>query len=470
MRPGMIVGDSNPVEQALPARAVPETPALFAQSPTRYALFMLTRPTHLALLALAVLTSPALAQRAANPWTPPDTTKLPAPATPDERAPDDPARIFDAINRSVELLLARQEDMDAGDKPAPQTKVAGSEWPYEGVYRVNRQIPLGYRIGGTSIAATCLLRAPGYTNDPNRKHALARAVAFICQRMRDPLMSVDTYTAGYDVRGWGYTCALAFLLELKAAKAIPADSADTVESTITWTIDAIQRTEIPTVGGWNYAREPGADTPCPASPFMTGPTLQALFEAKKQGCAIDDAVLTRALDALERCRSATGSYAYSADTPAATGRPEPVPGSVGRMLAGEIALYLAGRSDPSRIRGALDAFFAHWAWLDQRRAKTGTHMGPYGVAPYYFYYAHLAAAQAIELLPRSKGDLDRKDYRRRLAQLLFSVQLEDGSWNDRVFPRTANYGTSIAAMSLLMPSSPPLARMTPTPPPDAEPR
>ena len=43
-----------------------------------------------------------------------------------------------------------------------------------------------------------------------------------------------------------------------------------------------------------------------ASPFMTGPSLQALFEAKKQGYEVDDGVVVRAIRALERCRGSTG--------------------------------------------------------------------------------------------------------------------------------------------------------------------
>jgi hypothetical protein len=49
---------------------------------------------------------------------------------------------------------------------------------------------------------------------------------------------------------------------------------------------------------------------------------------------------------------------------------------------------------------------------------------------------------------------ERAEYRRRINELLFSVRLEDGSWNDRVFPRTANFGTSMATMALLMPELP----------------
>src|SRR5205823_6084915 len=117
----------------------------------------------------------------------------------------------------------------------------------EGVYRVRGQIPIGYRVGGTALAATCLLRAPGYDKDPNRQQAIARAVSFICEQTKHPLLSADDYDGGYDVRGWGYTCALGFLLELKAAKAVPAEPKETaehIETTIKWAIDSIQKTEI----------------------------------------------------------------------------------------------------------------------------------------------------------------------------------------------------------------------------------
>jgi hypothetical protein len=34
---------------------------------------------------------------------------------------------------------------------------------------------------------------------------------------------------------------------------------------------------------------------------------------------------------------------------------------------------------------------------------------------------------------------------------------EDGTWNDRVFDRTANFGTAMAIMALMMPDTPPPA-------------
>ena len=115
------------------------------------------------------------------------------------------------------------------------------------------------------------------------------------------------------------------------------------------------------------------------------------------------------------------------------------------MLVTETTLLLAGRSSVANVRGAVDAFIVNWDWLNQRRAKPGTHEGPYHIAPYYFYYAHYYAAQAVEMLPKG----EQAEYRRRINELLLATRQEDGSWNDRVFPRTANFGTSMAVMAVV---------------------
>lgn len=407
------------------------------------------RPFLAAACGAAFLASlvPAKAQPA--PTTPPKDAAQPNEAA--REAKPKTLKAEDVAAATVALLLKMQEAMDK-DGPV-------AEWPYEGVYRVSRQIPIGYRVGGTSISATTLLRCPGYDRDEARQAAVLRAAEFVCAQTRHPLMSAEAYDGGYDVRGWGYSYALAFLLELKSRKALPAEPPErvrSVEDTIVWCIAALTRTEIPEAGGWNYARPPGKEAVAPASAFMTGPTLQALFEARRQGYAVDEQVMLRALAALERQRTQTGSYPYAGDA-ARQRNPEPVAGSVGRMLVGECTLYLAGRSDQARVRAALDSFLAHWDRLEERRAKTGTHEGPFGIAPYYFYYAHYYAAQAIEMLPRA----DRAEYRRKLVALLARTRADDGSWNDRVFPRSANYGTAMSTMALFMPETPEPARYAP---------
>ena len=97
------------------------------------------------------------------------------------------------------------------------------------------------------------------------------------------------------------------------------------------------------------------------------------------------------------------------------------------------------------VRGALDAFFTHWEWLESRRQKTGTHVPPFNVAPYYFMFAHRYAAQCVEMLPAA----EREEYRRRYLLTLWKSREADGSWNDRVFKRSAGYGTAMAVMGMV---------------------
>lgn len=244
------------------------------------------------------------------------------------------------------------------------------QWPYEGVYRVRGDIPVGYRIGGTAIAVVALLNAPGYADDKPRQEAVARAVAFVCTAREHADMSIEHYEAGYDVRAWGYIEGVLCLCRLKQAGAVPAGQEAAVEDALRWYLAALQKIEMPKTGGWNYARPPGAATPGAPSPFMTGPALQALFEAAALGYPVDPAVVERGLTVLEKARMASGSVIYSgqADEKSVDRLGNATPGAVGRMNCTESVLMLAGRSTPDRVRAAVDAFIVHWGWLDQRRA------------------------------------------------------------------------------------------------------
>jgi hypothetical protein len=364
-----------------------------------------------------------------------------------------PIAIRGAAVDSRALLLRMQE-------PFAENPVR-AEWPYEGVYRVRGRIPYGYRVGGTSIVARALLEAPGYATDPERRDAVARALEFVLGAIREPLMSPDPaiYKAGYDVRGWGHCYGLRFLVALERANAIPTDRDTLVREAIRWYVRALESTEIPEVGGWNYARDPGLETPCRSSPFMTASCLFALYEAKAAGYEVSDAVLDRALDLLERARTDSGYVDYATMGPARD-RPDQIPGAIGRMVAAESALALAGRSDAKRIAFALDRFLEHWPELEKRRRKTGTHVAPFGVAPYYFFYGFHHALLAVELLPKA----DRAAYREQLQAILFSIREDDLTWNDRVFPRSANFGTAMTISGLLAPwSERPIGRTGPQP-------
>ncbi|MCE2883109.1 MAG: hypothetical protein LW636_12245 [Planctomycetaceae bacterium] len=341
----------------------------------------------------------------------------------------------EAIAQGVSRIVAMQEKGPGADIAA--------EWPYEGVYRVGGKIPFGYRVGGTSIASMALLAAPGFADDAARKDAVARAVDFVASARSEKLLSPE-YDGGYDVRGWAHCYGLRFLLAAKSAGAVSDAQKPEVDAAIAFYLDALKATEIPQVGGWQYARGPGVDNPCPTSPFMTAPCLMALLEAKAAGLEVSDELLARTVKALELTRGESGYVAYNAQRPTRDD-PKQIPGAIGRMCAVEVALARAGKGDEKRLRAAVEKFFEFWPELEKRRKKTGTHVAPYGVAPYYFFYAFTHAAAAIEQLP----DAERPALRAKFRETLFRVRDADGTWNDRVFPRSASFGTAMSVLALV---------------------
>ena len=376
----------------------------------------------------------------------PTRTKPVAPAVDTPAIDVTPETIDAAVKKSVEILLSRQEGP------------GNAEWPYEGVYRVRGSgprefisrgaiIPLGYRIGGTSIAGMALLHADGLGEDQPRKDALERARNFVVASTADPTMTHE-YDGGYDVRGWGYIYGLRFLVAMKAKGLVPEDSIEAHDEAMQFYLDGMTAIEIPDVGGWNYARRGPLDSPSAASPFMTAPGLQALIEAKALGLKVDDAMIARGYTAMELSRKNDGHVAYSAQAQTRESS-RMLPGAIGRMVAMETVRMQGGRGNAEDTRRAVSAFCEHWNELLKRKSKNGTHDPPYGVAPYYFFYAHGYAAEAIEQLPEE----ERGEWRAKLLALMFSVREDDDSWNDRVFPRSKAYGTATALQVLTQPKS-----------------
>lgn len=387
-------------------------------------------------LALLAIASDVCAQTGRSSDAPKKEKKeKPAaePEAPKDLKPVAADEIAAALRRGRKLLVACQESLAGSEAPK-------GEWPYEGVYRVNGAIPIGYRIGGTSICARSLLEVSGGDLPADERAAVDRALAFVLEALDDPRMTTE-FVKGYDVRGWGHAYALAFLLKVHGPR--KGAAGDALEARIEDLIAKLVKTQIGSEGGWNYSRPRGDDSP--PSTFMTAPTLQILFEAASLGYAVDAATIERALKSLEDARLDTGAFQYGTNPERKNGRGfEDVPGSTGRSPVCEATLFLAGRGSVERIRKSLDDFFEHWRWLEQRRKQQGTHVAPYMIAPYYFFYAHRYAAQAIELLPEA----DRAAYREKLYALLWHVREKDGGWNDREFPRSANFGTAMTLFAL----------------------
>ncbi len=382
-----------------------------------------------------------------------------------KKSPDAPATAAPKRFTAFPVPDAGPLDVAAATKDAIAALIAlqqgdgADEWPYQGVYREDDNLsPIGYRVGGTAIACLGLIAAPGLPTDAPRQAALHKGVAFVLKLLDHPRMQ-DDFVGRYDVRGWGHVYALQLLLHLQDRKLVPAELADAAAAKTAWLVATLCKSAIPEAGGWNYSRPAGyLSATNKASTFMTAPALQALFHAKARGHAVADAVVEQALAALERARAQPGGYSYGAPaqsmadkTEAQLSMMDKTPSSAARAAVVETTLLLAGRGDAARLERAVDLFFAHWDDLAVRKSQTGTHIKPYGIAPYYFLFGHVYAAQAIEQLADAGK---REALRAKMRAVLAKSREDDGSWNDRQFGRSGGYGTGLALLTMHMPALP----------------
>lgn len=303
-------------------------------------------------------------------------------------------------------------------------------WPYEGVYRVRRQIPVGYRVGGTAIVCSALISASA-DDDPKIQAAVERGAELIMKELRDPLMK-PSRTQQYDVRIWGHIYALDFFCRLKCSDGYE----ELKQKTAPWIkemIDAVVFQEI-RGGGWNYANK--RSHCC----FVTAPAVQSLLLARQVGEEVPLEVLKRSAAVLAATRQNEIVFPYTGTSR----RSDTQAGSTARAPISESTLLMLGEGDTDRIKAAIASFHEHWDELEKRRQKTGTHVRPHGIAPYYFYYGHRYAAQAIRMLPTEE---QQAAFEKFVPVLLRTKDL-DNTWNDRVFDRSKAYGTAMAVLAL----------------------
>lgn len=388
----------------------------------------------LALLCLAPLAIPspqAQAQVAAAVQEVADTLV----ATQEVYLPD-PRIGYPLMDR--ELVLYQQTERVRLERIRAFYRGSGTEWPYEGVYRLSPSdvIPSGYRMGGTAIACSALLRTPGFHQSPERIAAVERSLEFIIDMLaNDPTMSPAPNLL-YDVRAWGQCYALTAFLDAIDANAITSPGLLTkAPRTVRHLILCLETNANPP-GGWNYSNNSRACT------FMTGSILIALYQANARGYPVDSVLVNNALDALEANRTSMGTYTYS--NPASAGSVVSIQASSARAPVAELALFLAGRSDAARLQQSVDNFFTSWPDLEVRRGRQGTHADPHDIAPYYFFFGHLYASLAIEHLPQQLV----VDYRAQMRRALLFVRDVDGTWNDRIFPRSATFGSAMSSLAL----------------------
>lgn len=329
----------------------------------------------------------------------------------------EPAANAKLIERAVIRLIELQEKDGA--------------WPYEGVYRVGGEIPVGYRVGGTAIACHALLSSP-IKDRSQILEPVRRGIELVLQELEDRRMRVSTRNQ-YDVRVWGHIYALEMFCQLQRHSEFK-EEARIVKPWITKLVEIVVEEELAN-GGWNYAsRNRHA---C----FVTSPAVQSLLSARELGETVPDDVFARSVSALLASRNKTGAYQYSGPV---SGRGDLLPGSIARGAVSETTLMLLGKGSIEQVRDSINAFHEHWDELEKRRQKTGTHVPPYGVAPYYFYYGHRYLAQAILMLPEEE---QLKEFE-RFEEVLLRTKEDDDTWNDRVFKRSKAFGTAMSLLAL----------------------
>ena len=330
------------------------------------------------------------------------------------------------IAECVEKLVAMQEE--------------GGVWPYEGRYRIEGKIPAPYQVGGTSLVCMALLYGAD-EGDAKAQAAFRAGLKFVLSRLGHPQMK-PVIALKYDMRVLGQAYALLMLCHVQA-KGAGGSEAALIDEWIPRLVKALADEQMPD-GGWNYQGRPVHAS------FVTSSVVQALLWAKGRGHAAPPRVFGRARGALRASRIPDGAFCYFGTH--RPGKPRPpqdhLPGSAARSAICETMLYLLEAGSAERVRASIEAFHTHWDELEKRRKKSGTHEGPYLIAPYYFYYGHRYAAQAIELLPEP----EREPRRKRLFELLLRTRDPDGTWNDREFPRSRKYGTAMVALALLSPT------------------
>jgi len=204
-------------------------------------------------------------------------------------------------------------------------------------------------------------------------------------------------------------------------------------------------------GGWGYfeAKEPRTARPQWATSFTTGAAVIALLEAKQQGLPVDEAVLQRAIKAVQRCRLPNGAYTYSVRAiahPWSIGSINRVKGSLSRIQTCNLALLMAGEEMPQeRLRTGMDNFFHHHRFLEIALHKPIPHEAYYQNSGYFYMFGHYYAARVIQQLPQQ----DRNQYWPRLQFEIIKIQQRDGSmWDYDHHAYDRPYGTAFGVMAL----------------------
>ncbi len=346
----------------------------------------------------------------------------------------DPEAIVASLRRGLDWLVAHQnQDGSWGgwQNPGPY-----DEW-WSNIHTHKAWI-----VATTGLAVLSLLDHP---DDPRAVAAMDRGLDYL---LAEP---VPARPSDWDVDNtWGAVYgldALACVLRDGRLAGTPRETA--VRERAEAYIEELSQYQTPS-GGWGYYDfESLAHRPSWATSFETGAALAALVTAREAGLPVKGRIVSRAMDALRRCRLANGAYSYSIDPVPYMGLEwiDNVKGSLSRIQCCNYALVRAGANDVSHsdLLAGLDQFFEHHRFLDVARKKPVPHETYYLNSGYFYFFGHFYAARLLDLLEPA----DRARYAARLAREVVKTQEPDGSmWDYAMNAYGPCYGTAFGTATL----------------------
>jgi len=346
----------------------------------------------------------------------------------------DPAAITAALQRGVDWLVAHQNhDGSWGGWQNPG--------PYDEFWS-NINTHKAWIVATTGLAVMSLLE---HKDNPAATAAFDKGLQFLVQE------PVPKRPSDWDTDNtWGSVYgldALATVLHDGRIAGKPLEGL--VRAKCEAFVEDLGNYQTPS-GGWGYYDfESLAKRPSWATSFQTGAALVALVGARDAGIAVPGKVVSRAMDALRRCRLANGAYAYSIDPIPTMGLEwiDNVKGSLSRIQCCNFALLRAGANDVSRqdVLTGLDEFFEDHRFLDVARKKPIPHETYYYNSGYFYFFGHFYAARLLETLQPA----DRARYAARLAREVVKTLEPDGSmWDYAMNSYGPCYGTAFGTMTL----------------------
>ncbi|HLQ37047.1 MAG TPA: hypothetical protein VK348_04560, partial [Planctomycetota bacterium] len=173
--------------------------------------------------------------------------------------------------------------------------------------------------------------------------------------------------------------------------------------------------------------------------FCTGAVLWGVLAAKGAGATVPPELTDKGAAALLSARTKQGGFTYGGA--ASNGQGSGLKDASARMPVCEGALFALGRSDPDKVKFALDNFWQYMKNIERVRRNDFHSDGELG--GFFFFHGVFHASEVVKLLPEDQ----RGPHWQKFVELLQQIPEMDGSFLDS-HELGRSYGTAMALLTL----------------------